>query len=148
MNYSESIFSALASLWQNKLRSGLTLLSVAVGVSAIVGIGSGMDKLSDSVLGAIDQVGGNSFVIKRTPTIHTGANWKKYQKRPQLKYDQCKEFKQKIGSAALVSISDDNPGVRVKYGSESTDPTVTLWGVDENYFVVRSAIPLWHGMQS
>lgn len=138
MNILESILTALTSIRANLLRSILTLLSIAMGTFAIISVGVATSTLSDSILNAIDEVGGNSFVIKRTPSINMGHSWRKYQKRPVIGVAQAQEYKRMVGSSALVSVADEDAMKVIKSGSFSTDPDVMIWGVDENYFKLRN----------
>ncbi len=138
MNYFEIIVASITSLRANLLRSILTLLSIALGTFAIISVGVATSTLKDSVVGTIDEVGGNSFVIKRTPSINMGNNWRKYARRPIIGVAQAQEYKSKVGETALVSIADEDPGKTLKCGNLSTDPDVMVWGVDENYFKLRN----------
>ncbi len=140
MNILETIGTALSAIRANFLRSMLTLLSIALGTFAIISVGIATDTLRNSVLGAIDEVGGNSFVIKRFPSINMGNNWRRYQKRPIIGVAQAQEYKRMIGSDALVSIADEDEAKVIKSGNMSTDPDVTVWGVDENYFELRNKL--------
>lgn len=138
MNFFESILTALSSIGANKLRSVLTLLSVSIGTFAIIAVGSATNTLNDSVLGAIDEVGGNSFVIKRTPAIMMGNQWRKYRNRKVIGVQQSQEFKQAMKGIGYVSIADENVGKTIKSGINSTNSDVMIWGVDENYFFLRN----------
>lgn len=138
MNYLEIIISSISSLRANLLRSILTLLSIALGTFAIMSVGIATSTLSSSVLGAIDEVGGNSFVIQRFPSINMGHSWRKLQKRPIIGVQQAQEYKRRIGASAIVSIADEDPNKVIKSGNLSTDPDVMIWGSDENYFRLRN----------
>lgn len=138
MNITESISTAVQSVIANKLRSALTLLSIAIGTFAIISVGIATTTLSRTVLGAIDEIGGNSFVVKRTPSIQMGNTWRKYAKRKVIGVAQANEFKEGIGTSGLVSVADEDMGKVIRSGIYSTDPDVTVWGIDENYFQLRN----------
>ncbi|MFN8366500.1 MAG: ABC transporter permease [Candidatus Kapaibacterium sp.] len=137
MNILESILTALSSIRSNTLRSVLTLLSISLGTFAIVSVGIATTTLNDTITGAIDEVGGNSFVIKRTPSINMGNSWRKYRNRKVIGVNQAEEYKKQIGNSALVSVADEDMGKTIKSGTLSTNPDVMIWGVDENYFTLR-----------
>jgi putative ABC transport system permease protein len=139
MNYWETIISAITSIRANLLRSILRLLSIALGTFAIISVGVATSTLENSVVGALDEIGGNSFVIQRTPSIQMGSSsWRKYQRRPIISLMQAEEYKRRMGADAMVAISDRDFGKTIKSGNFSTNPDVTVFGVDESYFVVRN----------
>ncbi|MFM8473192.1 MAG: ABC transporter permease, partial [Candidatus Kapaibacterium sp.] len=97
MNYWETIISAVTSIRANLLRSVLTVLSIALGTFAIISVGVATSTLENSVVGALDEIGGNSFVIQRTPSIQMGSSsWRKYQRRPIISLMQAEEYKRRM----------------------------------------------------
>ena len=85
MNISESIKMAITSIFTHKLRSFLTLLSVAIGVFAIMGSGSLVSSVDETVETEMANLGENSFKIARTPSVQTGRDsWRKYRKREKI----------------------------------------------------------------
>ncbi|HPC06911.1 MAG TPA: ABC transporter permease, partial [Anaerolineaceae bacterium] len=63
MNLTQSIFEALESLNANKLRSGLTILGIVIGVAAVVamlGVGQGAQ---DTITSSISGIGSNLLFI-------------------------------------------------------------------------------------
>ncbi|MBU3699039.1 MAG: FtsX-like permease family protein [Candidatus Kapabacteria bacterium] len=138
MNALESVSIAIDAVRSQKLRSGLTLLSVGIGVFAIIAATSIMSTLSRAVSGQLADLGENSLLIQRTPTINFGTNWAKMRRRKNITYMQAKEFRDRMSSTNQIAISNQNPGMTVKSGQESTNPDVTLIGIDEMYFVVNA----------
>lgn len=57
MNYRESINMAFVSISSNKLRAGLTLLSISIGVFAIVGIAAAVSSLDGQINTTLSQFG-------------------------------------------------------------------------------------------
>jgi putative ABC transport system permease protein len=63
MNVSQVIFEALESLNSNKMRSGLTILGIVIGVAAVIamlGVGNGAQ---DTILGSINDMGTNILFV-------------------------------------------------------------------------------------
>jgi len=58
---------ALSSLRINKLRSGLTIIGVMVGVGSVIGMASIIDGLNDAAEGEIDRMGSNIIEISKFP---------------------------------------------------------------------------------
>jgi putative ABC transport system permease protein len=138
MNVAESVWMAIDAVRAQKLRSGLTLLSISIGVFAIIASTSITTSLQQAVSGQMASLGEHSFLIQRTPTLTFGSSWRKYMKRKPISYPQALDFKRRMGMDAIVSISNTNPGFIIKAGNESTDPDVALIGIDDQYFTVNA----------
>ncbi|MCJ7703645.1 MAG: ABC transporter permease [Anaerolineales bacterium] len=68
MNFWQSFIEALESLTSNKLRSGLTMLGIIIGVAAVIAmlaIGTGTQ---DSIIGEIEGIGTNLLFIRTDNT--------------------------------------------------------------------------------
>ncbi len=138
MNIAESIAMAWDSVRAHKLRSAFTLLSVSIGVFAIVA-SSGITSALNIALGSqLADLGEHSFLIQRTPSLSFGTNWRKYAKRKPISYEQALTFRDKMTLTNLITISNTAPGYVIKSGSESTDPDVAVIGVDDLYFNVNA----------
>lgn len=138
MNIAESIFIAIDAVRAQKVRSGLTLLSISIGVFAIIASTSITSTLQQAVSGQLATLGENSFLIQRTPTAIIGGSWRKYMKRKNITYAQALEFKSLMRLTGLVSISNTNPSNIIRSGDASTDPDVQLIGIDDLYFTVNA----------
>jgi len=138
MNTLESIRQAIEAVRAQKLRSSLTLLSIGIGVFAIIASTSITSTLQKVVSGQLADLGEHSFLIQRTPTVQFGSSWRKYMKRKPISYEQALKFRQQMTTTTLVTISNTNPAYTIKYGGQSTDPDVSLIGVDELYGVVNA----------
>ena len=65
----ESVKMALDTLRTNKLRSGLTILGIVIGVSTVIGISSIVSGINNRVSSFIDSLGSNVYWIGRLPII-------------------------------------------------------------------------------
>jgi len=63
----DSILMALSSLRANKLRSGLTILGVMIGVSSVIGLASIIGGLDGAMEDEIDKLGSNAIYITKFP---------------------------------------------------------------------------------
>jgi putative ABC transport system permease protein len=138
MNALESISIAIDAVRSQKLRSSLTLLSIGIGVFAIIASTSIMSTLQQAVNGQLADLGENSILIQRTPTINFGTNWAKMRKRKNITYAQAQQFRDRITTTQLISISNESPAYTIKAGLESTNPDVSLIGIDDQYFAVNA----------
>ena len=137
----ESILMALDAVRANKLRSGLTLLSIAIGIFAIIGAGTAVTSLNNSVNGELASLGQNTFQIKRRPSLIMGnREWMKYRNRKHIDFVQAREFKRQMESAEAVSVNDYEERFIAKANNLATDPTVKVEGIDEAYFACNNVI--------
>jgi len=65
----ESVKMALDTLRVNKMRSGLTILGIVIGVSTVISISSVVNGINNRVSSFIDSLGSNVFWIGRLPII-------------------------------------------------------------------------------
>lgn len=138
MNIVESMSLALDAVRAQKLRSSLTLLSVGLGVFALISSSSITSTLDQAVKTQLADLGEHSFLIQRTPTFSFGGNWRKYMRRKPLTYPLSQEFKRRLTTTNLVSVSNTSPGMIIKSGLQSTDPDVSLIGIDDLYTAVNA----------
>ena len=64
MNFLENIFVALRSLRANLLRAFLTLMMIAFGIMALVGILTAIDQVIYSLNDNFSSLGANTFSIR------------------------------------------------------------------------------------
>jgi putative ABC transport system permease protein len=138
MNFLESIYIAFDSVKSNKIRASLTLLSISIGVFAIIGAGTLVSSINNAVVNEMAGLGETTFSISRMPAIVNGPEWHKYAKRKTITYSQFNSLKKKITNAEYVSSQTEDNGKTVKSGALSTDPDVSLVGSDENYLLTAS----------
>lgn len=138
MNTRESVRQAIESVRAQKLRSGLTLLSIGIGVFAIIASTSVTTTLQKVVGTQLADLGEHSFLIQRTPSIQFGSSWRKYMQRKPITYQQALEFRERMTTTALITISNTNPAYTIKTAGASTDPDVSLIGVDHLYSTVNA----------
>ncbi len=65
----ESVKMALDTLRTNKLRSGLTVLGIVIGVSTVIAISSVINGINNRVSSFINSLGSNVFWVGRLPII-------------------------------------------------------------------------------
>lgn len=135
MNFLESVYQAVESVRANKLRAGLTLLSIAIGVFAIIFAGGVVDSIDQSLTGEMSALGENSFKITKTPSIQMGGpTWRKYAQRKEIDTKQLKQLKRYVTETPFVSGEITDVGYVLKTKGYETDPDVTVVGGDELYF--------------
>ncbi len=63
MNISQILLEALESLNGNKMRSGLTILGIVIGVAAVIAMLAVGNGAQDSILGSINDIGTNLLFV-------------------------------------------------------------------------------------
>src|SRR5688500_2313921 len=104
MQVGESIRMALSSIRTNKLRAGLTLLSISIGVFAIVGVAAAVGALNSTLDDQLEALGRNTFYIQREPAFDFGDNWRRYRNRQPISLRQGLELKRRLTSATSVGL--------------------------------------------
>jgi len=138
MNLMDSIKFALRSISGNLLRAILTLLIIAVGIMALVGIFTAIDSIKGSINQNFASMGANSFDIIRGGTgMRIGGGRKKRVRMDPIELDQVLEFKERFNYPATVSFTTNGNFIGlVQYENEKTDPNISVKGTDENYLGV------------
>lgn len=133
--FSENLKIALQSIRSNLLRSILTVLIIAIGLTALVGILTAIDSIKNSITKEFTFMGANTFTItSRGMRIQVGDQRYRSRNYSYINYYQAKEFKEKYSFPSSVSISTTATGTAtVKYGSLKTNPNISVQGGDENY---------------
>jgi len=139
LGLTENIRAALSSVRANWLRAVLTLMIIAFGIMALVGILTAIDSVIYSMSDNFSRMGANSFEIERKGSGAQGNRGGRRSKRGEpVTFRQAMEFKERYDFPARVAISGWGTGsATVKYKNEKTNPNVRLLGVDENSFYVQ-----------
>ncbi|MCZ4225595.1 ABC transporter permease [Pedobacter rhodius] len=134
MNYRENIRLALQSIKSNRLRTMLTALIIAIGLSALVGILTTLDAVKTSMTEAFSSMGANSFTIRNRGTgIRIGGQGKRPKPFKAIRYEDAVRFKDSLNTPATVAVSVfASGGSTIKNGSLKTNPNINVQGIDEN----------------
>ena len=138
MTLRENISRALKAVRSNLLRSILTLLIIAFGITALVGILTSFDSLIYSLSDNLSRMGANSFTIK--PAYEEGVKGGHQRKMVSdpIAYRQALDFKEKFNFQAKSTVSTFCTGIAtVRNGEEETNPNIRVIGVDENYLEIK-----------
>lgn len=131
----ENIKIALNSIRSHKLRTILTILIIAIGIMALVGILTAIDSIKYSISDNFSRMGANSFSIEnRGIRVGFGRRGKRPKPLPAITFSQAQQFKNHFNFPSTVSISIHATHVAtVKYLSIKSNPNIGVQGVDENY---------------
>ncbi|HRP04327.1 MAG TPA: ABC transporter permease [Opitutaceae bacterium] len=138
MNFTETIKLALVALAANKLRSGLTMLGIAVGVFSVIGVMTVISGVRSSIESGLNVLGANSFQITKFPAINFGGPRPRFSNRRDIDYAIAARFKSMMGEDVNVSLQLRRGGRVVSYHDRRTNPNISLGGADENFVTSRN----------
>lgn len=136
----ENIRIALGSIRTQLLRTILTILIIAIGITALVGILTVVSALKNTLSTNFASMGSNTFNITQYETKIRrrggGGGGNEIEKiNPIISWPQAKAFKEHYQypftetSLSFVATSK----AEVKFESEKTDPEISVVGVDEHF---------------
>ena len=133
----ENFRIALQSIRGNLVRSVLTILIIAVGISALVGILTAIDSIKNSITTEFTRLGANTFSIQsRSMNVQIGNKRYRSKNYNYISFTQAREFRERYTFPGAVSISVNATQIAtVKYESKKTNPNITVRGIDENFLV-------------
>jgi putative ABC transport system permease protein len=131
----ENIRIAFQSIRGNLVRSVLTILIIAIGISALVGILTAIDSIKTSITTEFTRLGANTFSIQsRSMRVQIGNKRYRSKNYSYISYFQAREFRERFSFPAVVSIAVfATQTATVKYESKKSNPNITVRGIDENF---------------
>ncbi|WP_036678313.1 ABC transporter permease [Daejeonella oryzae] len=137
MGYSENLKVALQSVKSNKLRTFLTAIIIAIGLTALVGILTSIDAIEGSLNNTFSSMGANSFTIRnRGIGIRIGGGGERPKRFTPITYEEALNFKSSFNFPAMVSVNTfASFAATAKVGNQKTNPNISVLGADENYLL-------------
>ncbi len=133
----ENIRISLESIRSHLLRTILTVMIIAFGIMALVGILTAIDSIKFFLNENFTMMGANTFSIRnREIMVQIGGRRSDPKMFERITYEQAARFKDEFDFPAFTSISTFAAHTAtLKYKSEKTNPNITVLGSDENYLV-------------
>jgi len=145
----ENIRIAFDSIKSQLLRTILTVLIIAIGITALVGILSAVSALENTISSDFSSMGSNTFNIQRYEfNTQSRGRGEKQKINPIISYRNVKAFEDEYtypGTKTSVSFTGTR-SAEVKYENKKTDPEVTVIGVNE-HFIQNSGLKLDAGRE-
>ncbi|MCH2081103.1 MAG: ABC transporter permease [Saprospiraceae bacterium] len=139
MNLQENIRLAIRSVRSNLLRAILTIIIIAIGIMALVGILTSIDSAIYSLNDNLSYLGANAFdVDPKGDGVRGNRRGRRSKRGEPFSYKQSMDFKEKYDFPAQTSVSIwCTSTATIKYEDEKTSPNYLIFGVDENYTTAR-----------
>lgn len=140
MNLQENVREGLRSIKGNMLRTVLTALIIAIGITSLVGILTAIDGMQSSVDNSFAGLGANSFDIKGPRLWRRRSGGVDEKDFPPIDYRQAKLYKTLFQgkTAATISIFTNVAGAaQLKYKSIKTNPNTLIRGIDEDFLTIK-----------
>jgi putative ABC transport system permease protein len=138
ISYWEVAEMAIAALWGNKLRSGLTMLGVIIGISSVIGIssiGQGVQKSTEENIRGL----GTDVLQVMAGAVQSGGISQGMGSVTTLTWEDAQAIATQAPSATIVSAYLQR-NTQVVFGDKNTSTTV--YGTDLSYPTARNTFPV------
>jgi putative ABC transport system permease protein len=140
--FRENVRIAFGSIRTQLLRTILTVLIIAIGITALVGILTVVSALENTLSTDFASMGANTFNINQYEnTSRRRGGGEREIINPIISYPEAMAFKNKYKyplTETSISFTATSTA-EIKYESTKTDPENTIVGVDE-YFITNSGL--------
>ena len=145
--FKENVKIALGSIRTQLLRTILTVLIIAIGITALVGILTVVSALENTLSKDFASMGSNTFSINQyeNSTRRNGGG-EREKINPTITYTDAKAFKENFKypfTNTSISFTATSTA-EVKFEAKKTDPEASVLGVDE-YFMPNSGLKVVKG---
>ncbi len=145
--FKENIKIALGSIRAQLLRTILTIVIIAIGITALVGILTVVSAIDYTLNSKFASMGSNTFSINQYEFKTRNQGGGEIEKvNPIISYPEAKAYKDKYDYPfTRTSLSFTATGTaEVKFENEKTDPEIAVLGVDE-YFTANNGFEVVQG---
>ena len=124
MNFSEAIRIALQSLWANKLRSALTLLSVVIAIASVIAVLTFVYGINGYIAEKVFNLGTDVFIInKRTSVVTNIEQLLEGEKRKDITLEDYRAIAEGCDKCSSIGAIVTNYNGHVKYEEQSVSGT-------------------------
>lgn len=136
----ENIRQALWSIRQNLLRAGITILIIAFGIMAIVGVLTSIDSIKYWFSTTFTTFGTNTFKVQdRQGNFRIGGSRAKRIQYPPIMYAEALKLKNQLQEDQIIAniSAVANPAGKAKFLQFTTNNNVSIKGTDEHFMLLE-----------
>jgi len=145
--FSEILVMSWDTIRSNKLRSGLTVLGIVIGITSIVGITSLLRGFEQSFKDLIRQIGPDTIFVQKFSGITraSGADFEQIMRRPNITPADAEAIEE-LPSIAMTDVFMGGGGPtgpqqdRLYYGNQRTKPLFTFGTTEKWPFVNKLVV--------
>jgi putative ABC transport system permease protein len=135
---SETLRISVEALRTNKLRSGLTMLGVTIGVFSVIGVMTALSVIQSSIESGLSFLGSNIFQIAKYPTISTNDSDDDLANRRNITLEEAREFSRLMeGEAGTIAYKVFDGGKAASFGTAKLQG-LTVVGTNESFLIANS----------
>ena len=125
MEFKEAIKLALQSLWQNKLRTVLTLLGMTIAVASLIAVVTLVNGAMTYVTTKFTRYGADVFTVSRMPSIiFSSEQYERLQKRKNVLYDDYTYVRDNCKRCVAIGESQGTSAKVVRGTNSVTDTSI------------------------
>lgn len=145
--FRENVKIALGSIRAQLLRTILTVVIIAIGITALVGILTVVTAIEYNLNSSFASMGSNTFNINQYESTGRRRGNEEIEKiNPIISYPEARAFKEKFNTpftqTSLSFIATSN--AEVKFENKKTDPEISVLGIDE-FYLTNSGLEVTQG---
>ncbi len=135
MNSLDTLAMSLGAIRSNRLRATLTLVGIVAGVASIIAVMTAVSVVQATMEREMSVLGAQTFQVQKWPAggFNSDADRRRAMRRPPLTVADANAVREQVGSIDLVGSELWSFGFVAEYGSEATNPNVTMCGGTPEY---------------
>lgn len=139
MDLLENVKEGLRSIRSNLLRSVLTALIVAIGITALVGMLTTVDGIEHSVKESLSSLGVNTFEVTSRTNRGTNVQGVTEKSYPRLTMGEAFRFINQYEVPSSISLNANVSGIaEIKRLSKKTNPNALVTGTNDKFFSLNA----------
>ena len=132
----EIVVMAVTTIRTQKMRSGLTILGIVIGITAIVGMTSLIRGFDESLRDSIREIGPETVFVAQFSglSIMSGADFNELIKRPTLTPADARAIERQASIArVMITIGEDGSARNRAYYQGERTKLISIIGTTQNY---------------